>query len=111
MKVLSMGVPLKVIHDSAWSLTLDIHTHSHTPSHILNWHPDQSLPTDSDAQFFPGVRKVRQRLGHGDASVALGVYTHAVGEDSLATASQLGRIVWSKSLEILDADERKLKTA
>lgn len=56
--------------------------------------------------------KVRQqRLGHGDASVTLGIYTHVVGEDSLTTASQLGRIVWGKSLEILDADGRKLKTA
>ncbi len=56
--------------------------------------------------------KVRQqRLGHGDASVTLGIYTHAVGEDSLTTASQLGRIVWGRSLEILDADGRKLKTA
>jgi hypothetical protein len=111
MKVLSMGVPLKVIHGSAWSLTLDIHTHSHTPSHILNWHPDQSLPPDADGQLFSGVREVRQRLGYGDASVALGACTHAVGEDSLASASQLGRIVWSKSLEILNADGRKLKTA
>jgi integrase len=56
--------------------------------------------------------KIRQqRLGHGDASVTLGIYTHVVGEDSLTTASQLGRIVWGKSLEILDANGRKLKTA
>jgi hypothetical protein len=38
--------------------------------------------------------KVRQQwLGHGDASITLGIYTHAVGEDSLAVAGQLGRIV------------------
>lgn len=56
--------------------------------------------------------KVRQqRLGHVDASVTLGIYTHVVGEDSLTSDSQLGRIVWGKSLEILDADGRKLKTA
>jgi integrase len=56
--------------------------------------------------------KVRQqRLGHGDASITLGIYTHAVGEDSLAVAGQLGRIVWGQSLEILDANGRKLKTA
>ena len=56
--------------------------------------------------------KVRQqRLGHGDASITLGIYTHAVGEDSLAVAGQIGRIVWGQSLEILDANGRKLKTA
>ena len=56
--------------------------------------------------------KVRQqRLGHGDARVTLGIYTHTVGEDSLAVAGQLGRIVWGQSLEILDANGRKLKTA
>ena len=56
--------------------------------------------------------KVRQqRLGHGDASITLGIYTHTVGEDSLAVATQLGRIIWSQSLEILDANGRKLKTA
>jgi integrase len=56
--------------------------------------------------------KVRQqRLGHGDASVTLGIYTHAVGEDSLQAASDLGRLVWTKSSTILDANGRKLKTA
>jgi integrase len=56
--------------------------------------------------------KVRQqRLGHGDARVTLGIYTHAVGEDSSTAAAELGRIVWGKSLEILDANGRKLKTA
>jgi hypothetical protein len=39
--------------------------------------------------------KVRQqRLGHGDATVTLGFYTHAVGKDSLRAASELGGIVW-----------------
>jgi hypothetical protein len=56
--------------------------------------------------------KVRlQRLGYGDASVTLGIYTHTVGEDSLAVAGQLGRTVWGQSLKILDANGRKLKTA
>jgi integrase len=42
--------------------------------------------------------KVRQqRLGHGDATVTLGIYTHAVGEDSLKAASELGRLVWTET--------------
>ena len=56
--------------------------------------------------------KVRQqRLGHGDPSVTLGIYTHVVGQDSLDAASQLGRIVWGKTLEIVDANGRRTKTA
>jgi integrase len=39
--------------------------------------------------------KVRQeRLGHSDPSITLGIYTHAVGEDSRVAASQLGNVVW-----------------
>ncbi len=39
--------------------------------------------------------KVRQeRLGQRDPRIKLGVYTHAVGEDSKAAANQLGAIVW-----------------
>ena len=39
--------------------------------------------------------KVRQeRLGHSDASITLGIYTHVVGEDSRVAASRLGNVVW-----------------
>ena len=39
--------------------------------------------------------KVRQeRLGHSDASITLGIYTHVVGEDSRVAASRLGSVVW-----------------
>lgn len=56
--------------------------------------------------------KVRQqRLGHGDANITLGIDTYTAGEDSLAVAGQLGRIVRGQSLETLDANGRKLKAA
>jgi integrase len=45
--------------------------------------------------------KVRQeRLGHSNPSITLGIYTHAIGEDSRAAASRLGSAVWDRSLEI-----------
>ena len=56
--------------------------------------------------------KVRQqRLGHSDPRMTLGVYTHTTGEDSQAAAIDIGRIVWGESVEILDADGSKSKTA
>ena len=45
--------------------------------------------------------KVRQeRLGHSDASITLGVYTHVVGEDSRVAASRLGNVVWGLNQRI-----------
>jgi integrase len=54
--------------------------------------------------------KVRQqRLGHGDAKITLDVYTHTAGQDSAVAATELGRIVWGKSPEILDANRTQIK--
>ena len=45
--------------------------------------------------------KVRQeRLGHSDASITLGIYTHVVGEDSRVAASRLGSVVWGLGQQI-----------
>ena len=64
-------------------------------------------------QETPSVR--RRRISRASLhSVPLATerrYTRAMGEDSLAVARQLGRIVWGRCLGILDADGRKLKTA
>ena|ERR1700751_1913299 len=54
--------------------------------------------------------KVRQqRLGHDDAKITLDVYTHTAGQDSALAATELGRIVWGKSQEILDTNRTQIK--
>lgn len=56
--------------------------------------------------------KVRQeRLGHSNPAITLGIYTHVVGEDSRAAASQLGSIVWDPNSGILAPNGPQLKTA
>lgn len=45
--------------------------------------------------------KVRQdRLGHVDARMTLGVYTHVAEEDAKRAASELGRLVWDCRWEV-----------
>lgn len=56
--------------------------------------------------------KVRQeRLGHSNAAITLGLYTHVVGEDSRAAAGQLGSIVWDRFSGIPAPNGPQLKTA
>ena len=56
--------------------------------------------------------KVRQeRLGHSDASITLDIYTHVIGDDSKAAASQLGAIVWTAGCKISAPNGLQTKTA
>jgi hypothetical protein len=56
--------------------------------------------------------KVRQeRLGHSNPAITLGIYTHAVGEDSRAASGQLGSIVWGRNSGIPAPNGLKSKTA
>jgi integrase len=62
---------------------------------------------------FGASHRLRQeRLGHAAGSkVTEAIYTHVISEDGRRIAAQLGNAIWGQSLEILDADGRKLKTA
>jgi integrase len=56
--------------------------------------------------------KIRQqRLGHGDASITLGIYAHAVGEDSWRWRDNWDASYGGNRWKFWTQNGRKLKTA